>query len=145
MFAILVATYFYLRQNFSLWPPPLASLTASLRPLPNPFFGTINTALLLLSCLPMIIADRSARRNNRRTAQLTLVICLLCGISAIVLRSYEFSAVLFRWDANAYGSVVWFVLGMHMMHLVVLTAETALLTIWIFTREFDMKHRVDIV
>ena len=27
MFAILIATYFYLRQNFSLWPPPLASLS----------------------------------------------------------------------------------------------------------------------
>jgi cytochrome c oxidase subunit I+III len=74
-----------------------------------------------------------------------LVICLLCGIAAIALRSYEFAAMHFRWDANAYGSVVWFLLGMHMMHLVVLTTETVLLTIWIFTREFDMKHRVDIV
>jgi cytochrome c oxidase subunit 1/cytochrome c oxidase subunit I+III len=145
MFAILIATYFYLRQNFSLWPPPLASLNASLRPLPYPLFGTLNTILLILSCVPMIAGDLAARRNNRSLARTMLVICLLCGFTAITLRSYEFAAVDFRWDANAYGSVVWFLLGMHMMHLVVLTTETALVTIWIFTREFDMKHRVDIV
>jgi heme/copper-type cytochrome/quinol oxidase subunit 3 len=73
------------------------------------------------------------------------VICILCGLGAIVLRGFEFSAVYFRWDSNAYGSVVWFLLGMHMLHLLVLTTEAVLLTIWIFTREFDMKHRMDIV
>jgi heme/copper-type cytochrome/quinol oxidase subunit 3 len=145
MFAILVATYFYLRQNFSLWPPPLASMAAALRPLPSPFYGTLNSILLVLSCAPMIVADISARRNRRTVTQAMLVGCLLCGVGAIVLRSYEFAAVLFRWDANAYGSIVWFVLGMHLMHLVVLTSEGVLLTIWTLTREFDMKHRVDIV
>src|ERR1041384_3739714 len=64
MFAILIATYFYLRQNFSLWPPPLASLTASLRPLPYPLFGTLNTILLILSCVPMIAGDLAARSEE---------------------------------------------------------------------------------
>jgi cytochrome c oxidase subunit III len=145
MFAILIATYFYLRQNFSLWPPPLATLNAPLRPLPDLTYGTANTILLLLGCIPMVLADVSARRNNRRLAQVGLVICLLCGVAAMVLRSFEFSAVYFRWDSNAYGSAVWFLLGMHMLHLLVLTSETILLAVWILTREFDMKHRVDIV
>ncbi|HEV8135643.1 MAG TPA: cytochrome c oxidase subunit 3 [Pyrinomonadaceae bacterium] len=145
MFAILIATYFYLRQNFALWPPPLATLNASLKPLPDLFYGTANTFLLLLSCVPMIVADRSARRAARPLTQAMLAICLLCGVAAMTLRSFEFSAMYFRWDANAYGSIVWFMLGMHMTHLLVLTSETILLTIWTFTREFDMKHRVDIV
>jgi heme/copper-type cytochrome/quinol oxidase subunit 3 len=34
---------------------------------------------------------------------------------------------------------------MHALHLLILTGETALLFIWLRTREFDMKHRVDIV
>src|ERR1051326_8011880 len=46
---------------------------------------------------------------------------------------------------NTHGSVVWFMLGMHMMHLCILTTEAVLLAVWIFTREYDMKHRVDIV
>jgi cytochrome c oxidase subunit III len=31
------------------------------------------------------------------------------------------------------------------LHLLVLTSECVLLVIWMLTREFDMKHRVDIV
>ena len=145
MFAILIATYFYLRQNFTLWPLPVAQLTDTLRPLPELSFGTANTILLLASCLPMILTDLSARRGNRTFSQIGLVIAVVFGVTALVLRSFEFSAVYFRWDSNAYGSVVWFLLGMHALHLLVLTSESVLLTIWVFTREYDMKHRVDIV
>jgi heme/copper-type cytochrome/quinol oxidase subunit 3 len=144
MFAITIATYFYLRQNFPQWPPPLAQLTAPLNPLPGLGYGTANTVLLVFSCLPMILVDLCARRDYRAGARMGLIICLLCGVGAIVLRSFEFSAVKFRWDSNAYGSVVWFMLGMHMAHLITLTLEAFLLTLWIFVREFDMKHRVDI-
>jgi cytochrome c oxidase subunit 1/cytochrome c oxidase subunit I+III len=145
MFAILIATYFYLRQNFALWPPPVAQLTATLKPLPQLGYGTAVTILLLFSCVPMVLTDIAARRGNRGVSQIGLVVAVTCGLAAMVLRGFEFSAVYFRWDSNAYGSVVWFMLGMHAMHLLVLTSEAALLTIWIFTREFDMKHRVDIV
>ena len=123
MFAIVIATYFYLRQNFHQWPPPLAQLTGPLNPLPDLSYGTINTVLLLLSCAPMIWTDLSARRDNVRGAQTGLVICLICGL-AIGLRSFEFAAVHFRWDSNAYGSIVWFALGLHLLHLITLTCET---------------------
>ena len=145
MFAILIATYFYLRQNFPLWPPPVAHLTATLRPLPELGYGTANTILLLLGCIPMVLSDLAARRGDRDMARIGLVICAVIGFGALVLRGFEYSAVYFRWDSNAYGSIVWFMLGMHMLHLMILTTETILLAIWIFRREFDMKHRVDIV
>ena len=145
MFAILIATYFYLRQNFALWPPPVAQLTATLKPLPQLGYGTANTILLLAGTIPMVLTDIAARRGSRSASQIGLLIAVLCGFAAVILRSFEFAAVYFRWDSNAYGSVVWFMLGMHMLHLCVLTAEALLLAIWIFTREFDMKHRVDIV
>jgi len=145
MFMILIATYFYLRQNFELWPPPVAQLTATLRPLPMLSYGTAVTILLVFSCGPMILTDMGARRGSRFVCQVGLIICILCALAATILRGFEFSGVYFRWDSNAYGSVVWFLLGMHMMHLLILTTESVLLTVWIFIREFDMKHRVDIV
>lgn len=145
MFAILVGSYFYLRQNFPLWPPPVAQLTATLRPLPELWYGTANTIVLVLGCIPMVLTDLSARRGNRTMSQVGLLIALSLGFGALILRGFEFSAVYFRWDSNAYGSIVWFLLGMHMLHLAVLTTECVLVTIWIFTREYDMKHRVDIV
>jgi heme/copper-type cytochrome/quinol oxidase subunit 3 len=144
MFVLLIATYFYLRQNFELWPPPLAQLTGPLNPLPDLGFGSANAILLLVSCAPMIWVDVSARRGSQSGTQRGLLICLLIGFAAIVLRCFEFRAVKFRWDSNAYGSIVWFILGMHLLHLLTLTCETLLLTGWSFMREFDMKHRVDI-
>jgi cytochrome c oxidase subunit III len=145
MFGILIATYFYLRQNFPEWPPPVAQLTATLKPLPQLGYGTANTILLLVSCIPMVLTDISARRGNKGVSQIGLIVGVMCGLGALVLRGFEFSAMYFRWDSNAYGSVVWFMLGMHMMHLAIMTVEAILLAVWIFTREYDMKHRVDIV
>src|SRR3982751_5060692 len=143
MFAISIATYFYLRQNFDQWPPPLAQLTAPLNPNPDLGYGTANTLLLLISCLPMIFVDRAARRGEQTVVQVGLIACVLCGIASMVLRGLEFSAVKFRWDSNAYGSIVWFILGMHLLHLLTVTCETVLLLLWSLFREFDMKHRVD--
>ena len=74
MFAITIATYFYLRQNFSQWPPPLAQMTGPLKPLPDLAFGTANTILLLASCVPMILVDIAARRGERSRAQRGLII-----------------------------------------------------------------------
>ena len=145
MFAILIATYFYLQQNFPLWPPPVAQLTDTLRPLPVLTYGIANTILLLASLAPMISTDLAARRGNRKLCKLGLIICAMFGVAAAVLRGLEFSAFYFRWDSNAYGSIVWFMLGMHLLHLLIATVEAVLLAVWIFTREFDMKHRVDIV
>ena len=79
------------------------------------------------------------RPRGRRLSNCTVI------QPAVDMKRLEFSAMYFRWDSNAYGSVVWFMLGMHMMHLLILTTEATLVAIWIFTREYDMKHRVDIV
>jgi cytochrome c oxidase subunit 1/cytochrome c oxidase subunit I+III len=144
MFGILFATYFYLRQNYQLWPPPLHTSPQPFGPLPELPAATANVLVLLLSCVPMIMTDRAARRGDRPVVQIGLVLCLAFGAASIVLRGFEFSAVKFRWDANAYGSVVWFTLGMHLLHLITTTLEVLLLTLWVFLRGFDMKHRVDI-
>jgi heme/copper-type cytochrome/quinol oxidase subunit 3 len=143
MFVILIVTYFYLRQNFTEWPPPIALMTAPLDPLPDVGVATANAALLVFSIMPIVLVDLCARRDYRLGAQVGLIICLICGAGAILLRTFEFPAVKFRWDSNAYGSAVWFLLGMHLFHLITLTLETVLLTIWAFTRKFDLKHRLD--
>src|SRR5947209_11805396 len=66
MFAIAIATYFYVRQNFQLWPPPLTDTQPpELRPLPYLTVATLNMLLLVISCVPMILTDLADRKSTR--------------------------------------------------------------------------------
>lgn len=144
MFGILVAAYFYVSQNFNLWPPPHTRSPVLYDSGPTLVVPTINLILLVLSCAPMLWVDRSARQGRKGATLTGLLVCLALGLASIVLRWYEFPALRFKWNENAYGSTVWFLLGTHYLHLLVLTTETLFLTIWVLFRPFDEKHRVDI-
>ena len=145
MFGILVATYFYLRQNFLLWPPPHTHISPFLLdPVPNLLIPTINLFVILLSCVPMFLVDKAARRGDKLVAQIGLLICIIFAVAAIILRWKEFWGIGFTWDENAYGSVMWFVLGMHILHLMTGLGECVFLALWVFLRKFDEKHRLDI-
>jgi cytochrome c oxidase subunit 3 len=144
IFALAFATYFYLRQNFQLWPPPRTEPPFIYNPLPLLWPGTANLVLLLASCVPMILVDRAARRGDAGTAKIGIVIFILCGLGAIALRFFEFQGVRFRWDSNAYGSIVWAILILHLIHLLAATLETAVIGMWTFTMGFDVKHRIDL-
>jgi len=64
---LLVVTYFYVRKNFQPWPPPRVDAGPPiLHPYPHLGFATANTALLLLSLIPMIAIDRTARTRARQ-------------------------------------------------------------------------------
>ena len=49
------------------------------------------------------------------------------GVAALVIRGFEFTALNVRWDSNAYGSIVWVLLGLHTTHLVTDVVDTAVL------------------
>jgi cytochrome c oxidase subunit III len=137
MFALLIASYFYLRLNFKAWPPPNFGF-------PDLGPGTANMILLLVSVWPMLWVDRAAKRGEQRPVQIGMIIGTVIGIVSIVLRVYEFPAMKCRWDSHAYGSVVWAGLGLHTMHLVTSTLENLVLTIYAFVRELDPKHQLDL-
>ena len=145
MFGILVASYFYLRQNFLLWPPPHSQMSPFLLdPLPDLLIPTVNLIVILLSCAPMIMVDRAARRGDAGTVRAGLIVCIIFAVAAIFLRWHEFWGLKFTWDQNAYGSVTWFILGMHMLHLLIGLGECVFLSLWVFLRKLDEKHALDI-
>src|SRR4051812_3167216 len=123
MFAAAFAAYFYLQQNFQLWPPPNTSTVFGTDPVPDLTAATALLVLLVLSCLPMALMDRAARRGSQRAVQLWLGVCLLMGLAMFVLRAYEFGATKFNWDSNAYGSITWAILVLHAIHLLTVWGE----------------------
>lgn len=135
-FAIAVAVYFYLRDINAAWP-----LNA---PPPDWRWGTLNTLVLAASMIPNQFVKRAAERCDRHAARIWLVACLLSALAFIVVRAFEFAALNVTWYANAYGSVVWFMLGLHTTHLVTDTIDTAVLTVLLFIGPVEGKRFVDV-
>ena len=76
--------------------------------------------------------------------QLWLAVCLLFALAFLVVRVLEFAALNMRWDTNAYGSIVWMLLGLHTTHLVTDFYDTVVLTVLIFTGPLEGKRFVDV-
>lgn len=136
VFAIAVAVYFYLRDVNTSWP-----LSA---PAPDWRWGTLNMVLLAASMAPNELVKRAAQRLDRRAARAWLVVCLLFALAFLAVRGLEFAALNVKWYANAYGSIVWFLLGLHTTHLVTDTIDTAVLTALLYVGPFEGKRFVDV-
>jgi cytochrome c oxidase subunit III len=145
MFAILFASYFYVRMNFDIWPPPQVNAApADYNTAPDLAVGTFNTIWLVISCAPAFLLDRAARRLDTRKVRIWLGVLIAMGVISILIRFREFRYLHFGWDENAYASVIWTLLGMHLMHLVIATLEAAVLGTHAFRFAVDEKHAVDI-
>jgi heme/copper-type cytochrome/quinol oxidase subunit 3 len=143
MFALLVATYFYIHMNYTAWPPPRAT-NANYQTNPALGYPTINLLLILASVVPMFIADRACLRRDTQTVKICMTAMVVIGLVTIGLRFLEFGCLQFRWDDNAYAGIVWTTVGMHLLHLVTATAENFILCLWIWLKGMDDKHARDV-
>jgi cytochrome c oxidase subunit III len=145
MFALLVSAYFYVRPNFTNWPPPrVAGPLGVFDPVPALRVPTINLLLLLATLVPMIAADRACLRRDCPAAIRAIVVFLMLAIGCVGLRFAEFNALHFRWDDNAYASIVWTTVGMHLLHLIVGVLEFVMMLTWLAVKGLDDKHARDV-
>jgi heme/copper-type cytochrome/quinol oxidase subunit 3 len=145
MFALLLAAYFYIRPNFSPWPPPQVNGPVAIyNSVPALRLPTLNLGVLLLSLAPIILADRACLRRDRKTVTRALWFFIALAATCIALRFREFWALKFRWDDNAYASVAWTLMGMHLLHLFVGTLELVIMQTWILVNGLDDKHARDV-
>jgi cytochrome c oxidase subunit III len=135
-FALLAATYLYLRGRVPNWPPEVAP--------PMLLWGTINLLLTFGSAVPNELAKRAANRLESGRAMLWLAVCIVLGLGLVAIRALEFSALNVWWDTNAYGSIVWTLLGLHTAHLVTDLGDSIVL-FWFARRgPLDGHRLVDI-
>jgi cytochrome c oxidase subunit 3 len=136
VFALAVAMYFYLRSHVDRWPMST--------PPPHLLWGTLNTAILLLSLWPNHLAKRAAERLDRRGVQLWLTTCLILAVVFLAVRWLEFTALECRWDTDAYGSIVWMLMGLHTVHLITDTWDTTVLDVLFFSGPLEGRRFVDV-
>jgi heme/copper-type cytochrome/quinol oxidase subunit 3 len=135
-FALAIAAYFYIRMRNSTWPPNL--------PPPQLLWGTLNTAVLLASAVPNELAKKAAERVDLPKVRLWLLVCLGFGAAFNIIRVSEFMALNCRWDSNAYGSIVWLLLGLHTVHIVTDVVDTGVLTALMFLGPIEEARFVDV-
>lgn len=136
MFAALLAVYFYLRNQVPEWPPGLAA--------PELRWGTLNTLILLASCVPNHLYKRAAEREDLRGVRVWLVVAILFAVTFVVVRVLEFRALNCLWSDNAYASITWTLLGFHTTHLVTDLLDTGVLAVLMFTKHAEGKRFVDV-
>jgi heme/copper-type cytochrome/quinol oxidase subunit 3 len=135
-FAIAIAAYLYLYAVNPTWPlnsPP-----------PDLWPGSLETIVFILSIIPNELVNRRARRHDLRGVRIGLIIMTLIGLGLLVIRGFEFAHLNTRWNLDAYGSVVWVVLGLHTTHLATDVADSIVLTVLMFTRHASPRRFSDV-
>jgi heme/copper-type cytochrome/quinol oxidase subunit 3 len=132
-FALAIAVYLYLMSVAVIWP-----LDA---PRPDLLPGTIVTVILLVSLAPNYLVSRWAERQDLPKVKLGMIVMSILGLAPLVVRIFEFPAMNINWDTNAYGSIVWTLLGLHTTHIITDVIDTLVVGALMFTRHGDNPRR----
>ncbi|MBZ9936988.1 cytochrome c oxidase subunit 3 [Mesorhizobium sp. BR1-1-16] len=124
-FALGVASYLYLAFLAPEWP---------MAPPPDLIPGSLVTALLVVSVLPNHLLDRWTKAKDLKRVRFGLLLMSILGALPLVVRWFELGALNVNWDTNAYGSIVWLLLGLHTTHLLTDLVDTLVLAALMFTR-----------
>lgn len=136
VFALTIMAYFYLRSHAPRWPIEGVP--------PDLLWGGVNTAVLVASLWPNQLAKRAAERLDLAGVRVWMTVCMLFSLAFLAVRVFEFTALNTRWDTDAYGSVVWMLLGLHTTHLVTDAWDSMVLTVMMFTGPHEGKRFVDV-
>lgn len=130
-----IAVYFYLQSQNPDWPfsqpPPL-------------LWPTIFTVLLLASEVPNIWTRRAALAQDLAAVRRGILIMSAIGMLGLAVRLVELTTLTPRWDTNAFGSTIWFLIGLHTFHLITDVAETLVFAVVMFAGPIDSRRFTEI-
>jgi cytochrome c oxidase subunit 3 len=134
-FILTGASYIFLRWRVPDWPPGVAP--------PQLGWATATTALMLVSMIPNELTKRAAEKLDLAQVRLWISVCVAFGFAFCITRAMEFTTLNCWWDTNAYGSIVWTLLGLHTVHVVTDLMDTIVLAVMFFTAPLDANRFVD--
>lgn len=135
LFAALVSSYFYLASGAPRWPPD-GIAPPDLR---TPLLGTF---LLLSGSIPVIVAERSIRRGDRRGLLIGLVVGFALDAAFLALQVREYTRLAFTPRTNQYGSLFWVITGLHMIHVAFALVLVAFLLLRIARGHFTAEQHL---
>ena len=133
LFVLLIASYFYIRVGFDVWPPPDIDPVAMGMP-------TLGLVILLLSAVPMYIAGKGTEKKERGKVVWGSIINILMVGAFLLVRWYELVKLPFKWNTDIYGSFVWSMLVLHTMHTIADGAQTLVVIAIILLKKVGEKQ-----
>ena len=137
VFAALISSYFYLRSAAEVWP--LGDIER-----PELLLPSINTLILLASSIPVYFADQGIRKGNQARLRIGLIVGFILGATFLVLKYIEYSSLDYNWATNAYGSIVWTIVGFHSAHVFSLLLKTMVIGTLAFQGYFNEERHVGV-
>ena len=135
-FALAAGAYLYLVWLNPQWP--LADVP------PDLLASSLLTAVLVLSAWPNQLLKSAAKEEDLPRIQRLLLLMSVLGIVVLAIRAFEFGTLRVLWDQNAYGSIIWALLGLHTAHILTDVVDTFVLTALMFTRHAKGKRFSDV-
>lgn len=130
LFAVLIASYWYLRfRSGPVWPPNGIEKPSLTLPL-------IMTAILWSSSIPTHIADHGIRKGSQPRLRLGLLLSFLLGLTFLIMQlaiEYPHSLKLHPPSSGAYGTLFFSLTGLHGLHV----AVGLLVSIWVQARAWQ--------
>jgi cytochrome c oxidase subunit III len=136
MFALVIVSYLYIKGRNPHWAPGVFP--------PGLLWCTLNTVVLLASCIPNQLAKKAAETMDLPRVQLWMVVCLAFAVAFNIIRIFEFRSLNVWWDTNAYGSVTWTLLGVHTAHILTDFLDSLVLAVLMFVGPLEEKRFVDV-
>lgn len=137
VFATLISSYLYLRFHSPEWPP--AGIDA-----PDLLLPGLNSVLLLASSAAVFWADHGIRKGDKLRLKIGMTTGLLLGTAFLVLKVVEYSAVDYRWNSHAYGSIVWMIIVFHSAHVAAVVLKGCVMEVLSFRGYFTAERRLGV-
>ena len=137
VFALAIGAYFFLVTRSPAWPPDGVAA-------PDLRWGTLNTLILLASLIPNELARRAGEHVDLGRVRVWMVVCLAFAVAFNIVRAFEFAHLNVMWNRDAYGSIVWLLLGLHTTHIVTDFLDSSVLTVLMFKGPIEEHRFVDV-
>jgi cytochrome c oxidase subunit III len=135
-FALAAVMLLYLRVHAPVWP--LSTLPPALT------WGTLNTVVMLTSLAPNHWTKKMAEKLDLKRTRLGVLLCLAWAAVFLGVRWLEFENLNCRWDDDAYGSIVWLLMGLHTVHLLTDFGDSIVLGALMFRKPLPARRFVDV-
>jgi len=136
--ANLLASYFYLAAHNSVWPPEGTDP-------PEAVWASVVVVMLVMSAVTMWWAGRGSDAGDRMQLALGLTASCLLAALALCFRGLQIAEFDIPWNAHAYGSIVWAIVGFHFTHVVSAILGTAVVAVLAWRGYFTPDRQLAIV